>query len=399
MSGQPTSLNTDESTVQEAVIGIDASRTRSGGGKAHLVGILSNADPREFGISKVHVWAYQSLLDELPVSDWLVKHCPPALEDSLARQLWWQFRALPIELRVHGCDLLLSVDAGTVCPFRPSVVISQDMLSYEPGEMRRYGFSRMRARLIALRYVQASSIKRAAGVIFLSRHAARAIQKVTGALSRITVIPHGVGLPFRSADIRTRGLGVPSATVSCIYVSQADLYKHQWNVVRAIGQLRARAYDVSLLLVGGGEGHPQRKLEAELAKSDPAGDFVTVAGFVPHSELPALLADADLFVFASSCENMPNTLVEGMASGLPIACSDRGPMPEVLRDGGVYFDPEDSASIASAIERLLLDAELRSSVASRAEALSREYSWGRCADETWAFLRDTVEATRISGTK
>ena len=35
---------------------------------------------------------------------------------------------------------------------------------------------------------------------------------------------------------------------------------------------------------------------------------------------------------------MPNTLVEAMASGLPIACSDRGPMPEVLGDGGVLFD-------------------------------------------------------------
>ena len=80
-------------------------------------------------------------------------------------------------------------------------------------------------------------------------------------------------------------------------------------------------------------------------------------GFVPHDDLPSLLAGADLFVFASSCENMPNTLVEAMAIGLPIACSDRGPMPEVLRDGGVYFDPENPESIAAAIETLIRDPE------------------------------------------
>ena len=45
-------------------------------------------------------------------------------------------------------------------------------------------------------------------------------------------------------------------------------------------------------------------------------------------------------IFASSCESSSCVLIENMASGLPIACSNRGPMPEVLKDGGVYFDPE-----------------------------------------------------------
>ena len=50
--------------------------------------------------------------------------------------------------------------------------------------------------------------------------------------------------------------------------------------------------------------------------------------------MPEYLSKSNIFIFASSCENMPITLIEGMASGLPIACSDRGPMPEVLQDGG-----------------------------------------------------------------
>jgi glycosyltransferase involved in cell wall biosynthesis len=378
------------------VVGVDASRNRSGGAKAHLIGILSGADPREYGIAEVHVWAYGSLLDALPESQWLIKHSPDELKGSLLRQLWWQFRRLPEEVRDAGCAILLNTDAGTVCRFRPSVVISQDMLSYEPGEIERYGVSRMRARLIALKYVQAWSMRHAEGVIFLSQHAARVIQKTTGRLRRVAVIPHGVGNAFREVVRRPWKTMERNSTVRGVYVSAADLYKHQWNVVRAIGDLRKRGYDIMLSLVGGGEGPAQVRLEAEIRITDPRGEFVEQHAFVAQSALPEIFSRSDLFIFASSCENMPNTLVEGMASGLPIACSDRGPMPEVLGSGGVYFDPEDPASISAAIERLLRDDALRESVTVRATTLSNSYSWERCASETWAFLRDTYQLAESS---
>jgi glycosyltransferase involved in cell wall biosynthesis len=104
-----------------------------------------------------------------------------------------------------------------------------------------------------------------------------------------------------------------------------------------------------------------------------------------------MLATAHVFVFASSCENMPNTLMEAMAVGLPIACSNRGPMPEVLEDGGIYFDPENPHSIAEAIERIVTNADLRIQIAVRANQLSRQYSWARCTKETFAFLADTAQ--------
>ena len=115
----------------------------------------------------------------------------------------------------------------------------------------------------------------------------------------------------------------------------------------------------------------------------------------PQQELPNHLAQADLFIFASGCENMPNTLVEAMAVGLPIACSNRGPMPEVLADGGVYFDPEDADSIAEAIEQIVQSPALRLAIAQRAKVLSQQYNWKRCADETWAFVAETYLRTKI----
>lgn len=367
------------------VVGIDASRGRSGGARVHLAGILRCGDPAAHGIREVHVWSHSGLLAALPERPWLVKHNPPALERSLPHQVWWQFRSLAPELRRTGCHVLLTTDASTVCGFEPAVVMSRDMLPYEPGAMRRYGLSAQRLRLVALRYLTTRALRRAHGALFLTGYAARVIQGATGPLADVRVIPHGVGEAFRGVG---RSGAAEGGEVRCLYVSDLAPYKHQPEVVRAVAMLRARGHRVHLTLVGRGGGGDLKRLQAALVREDPGGRAVRYAGPSAHAELPALLARTDLFVFASSCENMPNTLVEGMAAGLPIACADRGPMPEVLGDGGVYFDPEDPVSIAGALERLLRDPGGRQVLAERAMERAAQYSWERCARETWAYLEE-----------
>jgi glycosyltransferase involved in cell wall biosynthesis len=226
------------------------------------------------------------------------------------------------------------------------------------------------------------------------------IQKTTGRLRRVAVIPHGVSDAFRRPPDQSRWPAEGERPIRIVYVSPVFLYKHQWHVVRAIAELRRRGHDLSLLLAGDGVGNAQARLDAEIQAVDPRGDFIQLAGFVKPADLPPLLAQSDLFLFASICENMPNTLVEGMASALPIACAARGPMPEVLEDGGVYFDPENSASIVSAVEELLAHPARRSSLAKRAAELAGRYSWSRCASETWAFVRETYFSTQsVTGSR
>lgn len=371
------------------VVGIDASRNRSGGAKAHLIGLLTKGNPLDHGIRQVHVWAFKSLLDALPERSWLLKHNPPELEQSLLKQVFWQIFKLPAETRMAGCDIMLNTDAGTMSSVSPAVTMSRDMLSYEPGEIERYGLSKARLRLILLRYIQNRSLCRADGAVFLTRYAARVIQQSCGELHRVGFIPHGVGENFQS---KVRNLPWPRAgerPVRLLYISNAAWYKHQWKVVQAVELLRKQGENVTLTLVGGGSGPPLKKLQDQIAVSDPGSEFVVQKEFVLQSDLPGYLAEADIFIFASSCENMPNTLVEAMAVGMPIACSNRGPMPEVLGDGGVYFDPEAPESIAAALQRLISGPDLRQRLAVRARVLSAQYSWDRCARETWMFLVDT----------
>jgi glycosyltransferase involved in cell wall biosynthesis len=372
------------------VIGIDASRNRSGGAKVHLIGILTEGNPLSYGIIKVHVWAYRSLLDSLPEKPWLIKHNPPELEGSIYKQLWWQRFSLKKELKNADCQIVLNTDAGTVGTFSPAVTMSRDMLSYEPGEIERFGFSRTRLRLILLRFMQNRSLRQANGAIFLTRYAAGVIQKSCGVLSQVAYIPHGVGANFKAMKPINSWPAKGERPFHCLYISPVWLIKHQWVVVRAIESLRKQGHDIRLTLIGGGGGGPQDILDKQLASSDPKRIFVSQKGFVPHKELPNQLSGADIFIFASSCENMPNSLVEAMAVGLPIACSNRGPMPEVLEDGGVYFDPEDHKLIANAVERIITDEVLRVKIAEKAKRLSDKYSWSRCSNETFSFIVSTL---------
>lgn len=377
------------------IIGIDASRNRSGGAKAHLIGLLEASNPNDYGISEVHVWAYKSLLNSLPNKPWLKKHTSKYLEKSLAHQIIWQIFILPKEVLNFKCDIFLNTDAGALSSITPVVTMSRDMLSYEPGEIQRYGWTKARIRLYLLRLVQNRSLKRSDGVIFLTHYAGRIIQKSCGKLKNISYIPHGVGNNFSEMNKKDYSFDFKDP-IKLLYISNADLYKHQWKVIRAAEKIKKEGHNISLTLVGGGFGKPYDMLIEQKNISDPYGEYIFLKDFVPQSELPSFLSKSDIFIFASSCENMPNTLVEAMASGLPIACSDRGPMPEVLDDAGVYFNPESSISIADAVINLINNDKLRESIGLKSKSLSKNYSWNRCSKETWEFLIKTYRKMELN---
>jgi glycosyltransferase involved in cell wall biosynthesis len=378
------------------IIGIDASRNRSGGTIAHMVGLISELIPSDHGIAEIHIWSYKNLLDEIPERPWLTKHNPPFLEKNIFMQLFWQRFLFKKELEINKCMLVFNTTASSIGKFKPNVTLSQDMLPFEPGEMERYKFGLGRIRLFCLKILYVRALRFSSAVIFLTNYASRMIQKVTGPIGNSKIIPHGVNDSFSNIQIQRTWSDSPMEEIRCVYVSSAAPYKHQWHVVRAIKLLRDQGLPVTLTLVGGGAGYSQKRLDREIKLSDPMDTFVTQHAFIHIDRIPAFLSESDLFIFASSCENMPVTLIEGMASGLPIACSDRGPMPEVLGEGGVYFDPEKPSSIAAAIDSLIKDTTLRMEGIKISRKISAEYLWKTSSRKTFDFLAKTINLNKSS---
>lgn len=371
-------------------IAIDASRNRSGGAKAHIIGIINALNGElPLDVKEIHIWSYPKLLEKLPSYPWLIKHTNHDITSGLLSQIIWQNRKFPKELKKHNIDILLNTDAGTLCRFKPAVTMSRDMLSYEPGEMERYGISFQRLRLLVLKYVQNYSLRNSAGTIFLTKYAADVIQKSCGNLRNFTIINHGISENFRAniKDFRRN-----KDIIRCIYISNVAPYKHQIQVAKAIFYLRKQKIpNITISFVGGGEGKAQSDFLSFITEVDPQGEFMNQKEFINHNNLPEIISNADIFIFASSCENMPNTLIEGMCSGLPIACSNRGPMPEMLKDGGVYFNPENYKDVAGAIERLIIDNNLRNELVQKSFKYSKNFSWSKCSKETFDFLIKTIK--------
>jgi glycosyltransferase involved in cell wall biosynthesis len=249
-------------------------------------------------------------------------------------------------------------------------------------------------KMLLLRWSQARCFRKADGVIFLSKYARSVVSRAARLNGEQPIIPHGVNRSFYLPPREQKPIAAYSAKepFRFLYVSKVEPYKHQWRVVEAVARLRRSGLPVALDLIGGPEcPMSKRRLIKTILHEDPAGEFIHYLDHVPYSELPGFYHRSDGFVFASSCENLPNILLEAMAAGLPIACSRRGPMPEVLGDAGVYFDPERKEEITGALWALLDDPALRERCARQAFEQAQGYSWERCARETFSYLVEVAQ--------
>jgi glycosyltransferase involved in cell wall biosynthesis len=113
---------------------------------------------------------------------------------------------------------------------------------------------------------------------------------------------------------------------------------------------------------------------------------VVFPGYVPQDDLPALLSGARLFVFPSLYEGFGLPVLEAMACGTPVACSNVSSLPEVAGDAALLVDPLDVRGMAEAMNRLLQDEGLRTQLVERGYRQVRQFSWARCARETLAVL-------------
>lgn len=371
------------------IIGIDASNIRRGGGVTHLIELLRFADPSPQGFSKVVLWSGKTTLNQVPDRSWLIKEYLPVLDSSILRRGLWQKYQLSNHAHLHHCDVLFVPGGSYAGDFQPTVAMSQNLLPFEWKELARYGWSLMKLKLLLLRLTQSHTFTSTDGVIFLTHYAKSTVEKVTGPLPHTTIIPHGINQRFLMSPRPQKPIESYTAEqpFRLLYVSIIDQYKHQWHLVDAIARLRRQTgWHLALDLVGPAYPPALRRLKTCLEQHDPQKNWVHYRGAIPFDQLHGIYQQANLGIFASSCENMPIILLETMATGLPVACSNCGPMPEMLGDAGVYFDPENPQDIATAVKRLIASPDLRTQLATVSFASAHQYTWKRCAEETFAFL-------------
>lgn len=201
-----------------------------------------------------------------------------------------------------------------------------------------------------------------------------------------TVIPHGVNEAFR-ADTNFDQRSIELLAVSDLYI-QKNLHSLLLSLVHV-----KKSYPSIVLRIAGApvDSIYASDLYDQVARLD-LGENVVFEGSVSLDVLSELYRKCGIFVFPSTVETFGNPLLEAMASGCPIACSNTAAMPEVAGDSVSYFDPHDPTDISQVICELLGDPDRRKKLSRLAMERSKQFSWDESARKT---INVIIEAAQM----
>ena len=228
-----------------------------------------------------------------------------------------------------------------------------------------------------------AAIERAAGILTPSAFTRHEVIEVFGVPpERVVATPLGVDAAFfpRSRDETAAVLGPLALTHGRYFLAVGTLEprKNLTTTLDAHARLPQRVRAGYPLVVAGMSGWLNdaisRRLEAARARGD-----VMLLGHVGDEQLPLLYAGAAMLAYPSLYEGFGLPPLEAMASGVPVAVSDRASLPEVVGDAGILVEPHDVERLTTAMFRIVEDQAFADDLAARGIARAKTFTWARCA--------------------
>jgi glycosyltransferase involved in cell wall biosynthesis len=307
----------------------------------------------------------------------------PVAESPFSLGQQWR---VPQALRSLGAGVYHS--AYYLMPYRPGVPTV--LTVYDVIPLRYPEFSSARSRLL-FRLASRLALRAARHVIAITENARQDfISEFSIRPDRITAIPLAADPAFQPQPgyaleaVRDK-YQLPDHFV--LYLGSNKPHKNLLGLVDAWSDLiqEGRAPgDTQLVVAGAWDArYPEARQLAEARK----GSQVRWLGRVPDGDLPALYAAAAVFVFPSRFEGFGLPVIEAMACGAPVICSNVTSLPEVAGNAAVLVDPADKSLFVEALRRVLSDDALRADLRERGLARAAQYSWARTAQQTLAIYR------------
>ncbi|SLN59263.1 D-inositol 3-phosphate glycosyltransferase [Roseovarius albus] len=297
--------------------------------------------------------------------------------------LAWHYLDVPTLERLIGgtVDVVHAVSLGyAIATRKPYVVTVHDLGPLTHPEY----FTNTKPWIMERSLRQAEA--RADAIVCVSQSTADEVEGYLGAhvADRIRVIKEGVSPEFFAPSDMTclAGLDLPADDVPVILTAgKISPRKNVQGVLNAL-KLILDKIDHHLVLVGGAGW----ETEAVLKELDDSAlqSRVHLLDYVTNEQLRALYRRASLYIHPSLYEGFGLTVLEAMASGVPVITSNTSSLPEVAGGAGLLVDPTDVADIAQAICAICTDAPLRDAKIAEGLARAKLFSWDECSRE----LRD-----------
>lgn len=174
-----------------------------------------------------------------------------------------------------------------------------------------------------------------------------------------------------------------------LYVGHIQPWKNLNRLIEAFALIKRRGIKEKLVLVGG-KGWATKEIETLTKELGLKGE-VTITDFVPGDDLPLFYQAASAFVFPSLMEGFGIPVLESMACGTPVVCSNVTSLPEVAGGAAIFFNPLDVPEMAEAIFRVLTDEGLRKDLVKKGLKRCKEFSWEKTAKETLGVYKEMAQ--------
>jgi glycosyltransferase involved in cell wall biosynthesis len=224
------------------------------------------------------------------------------------------------------------------------------------------------------------AVRRSDRVIVDSLNTCEDLVRLVGiARERVDVVPLGLGTVARGTPVPEREVRARFDLGERLILLSLSAKRPHKNLGALIGALaRIPPERRPLLVLPGYPTWHEQELRERAASTGVAAD-VRFLGWVSTAEIEGLWAIAEAFIFPSLYEGFGLPVLEAMARGVPVACSNASSLPEVADDAALMFDPRDPVAIASAIECLLANPAEAARLRALGKARAREFTWERTA--------------------
>ena len=224
-------------------------------------------------------------------------------------------------------------------------------------------------------------LKNADAVIALTEDMKREIKKIYG--RDIFVIPNGIDLnKFNNLSKETlrKRLEIKEDEKIITFVGTLRIVKGVKYLIKAMKIIKQKSPDTKMMLVGDGE---EREELESLVEELGLKERVKFIGRVQNEEIPQYMVASDVFVLPSLSEGFPVTVLEAMASGVPMIATNVGGLPEIIKDGenGFLVEPKNPEEIAEKVLLLLEDDKLRERISRNNKKKAKGYSWDSAVEK------------------
>ncbi len=251
-----------------------------------------------------------------------------------------------------------------------------------------------------LQFTVARTVRRAARVITPSEFSKDQILKVYGLdPDKVRVTAYAVSSEFRPM-LRERASRWAAAQYNFAFpfiLSVGDLQprKNHLNLIRAFKELIGAFPELPHHLVLVGKETWYSNTIRAAAKTSGLGDRIHFTGFVEDDDLRKLYGACEIFVYPSFYEGFGIPILEAMACGRAVVCSNTSAMPEVADSAALLFDPHSIVEIVRAMRDLLVDSELRARMERMGTQRAALFTWERTARQTLDVYYEVAANTGI----